>query len=173
MSQCLQDCHPGPNLVMQMNSSTGWHNLQTRQRRTICTLSVRLHYLRLMHLLKCPSCDCCPLSFGDKRRWPPSTPRSPESCLTLISSSWRSSTWRKQDFPRTEKKVVNNVVFFCHTVPIMDLASRIFNRCVNMPCNKYPVWPSHDHFICCGHTPPTHFTQQWITSDCQDESACF
>lgn len=46
--------------------------------------------------LKCPSCDCRPLSFGDRRRWPPSAPRSPESCLTLFSSSWKSLTWRRK-----------------------------------------------------------------------------
>lgn len=47
--------------------------------------------------LKCPSCDRCPLSFGGRRWWPPSAPRSPESCRTLFSSSWRSLTWRRQE----------------------------------------------------------------------------
>ena len=49
-----------------------------------------------LSFLKCPSCGRCPLSSGGRRRWPPSAPRSPESCLTLFSSSWRSLTWRRQ-----------------------------------------------------------------------------
>lgn len=50
----------------------------------------------LLFFLRCPSCDRCLLSFGGRRWWPPSAPRSPESCLTLFSSFWGSLTWRRQ-----------------------------------------------------------------------------
>lgn len=55
-------------------------------------------------LFSFPSCHCCPPSFGGRRRWPPSSPRSPKSCPIPCVSSWRSSTWRRQNFVKHEWK---------------------------------------------------------------------